>query len=105
MLEMFESKIVKIVKKLPRSHLILLEQVHHHFKNQQDEEALREVHLTETELLDMYNRKARQLCIDRSTPGDISDIVQTLTNSDILMTVIGKNQKVITPQQMALKLI
>ena len=28
MLDMFESKIVKIVKKLPRSHLILLEQVH-----------------------------------------------------------------------------
>ena len=26
-LEMFESKIVKIVKKLPRSHIILLEQL------------------------------------------------------------------------------
>ena len=31
MLEMFESKIVKIVKKLPRSHLIMLEQIFRHF--------------------------------------------------------------------------
>ena len=31
MLEMFESKIVKIVKKLPRSHLILLEQIFYYF--------------------------------------------------------------------------
>ena len=63
-----------------------------------------EVHLSETELLDMYNRRARQLCIDKLAQGDISDIVQTLTNSDILMTVMGKNLKSLTPQQIAQKL-
>ena len=60
-----------------------------------------EVHLSETELLDMYNRRSRQLCIDKLAQGDISDIVQTLTNSDILMTVMGKNLKSLTPQQIA----
>ena len=34
MLEMFESKIVKIVKKLPRSHLILLEKIYYNFKKE-----------------------------------------------------------------------
>ena len=35
MLEMFESKIVKIVKKLPRSHLILLETIYYHYEQEQ----------------------------------------------------------------------
>ena len=34
MLEMFESKIVKIVKKLPRSHLILLAKIYYHYLNE-----------------------------------------------------------------------
>ena len=67
MLEMFESKIVKIAKKLPRSHLILLEKIYHYFKRGQEDEASREIHLSETELLEMYNRRAKQLCIDRIT--------------------------------------
>ena len=35
MLEMFESKIVKLVKKLPRSHLILLETIYFHYNREQ----------------------------------------------------------------------
>ena len=57
--EMFESKIVKIVKKLPRSHIILLEQLYHHLQKHMTEELHREVLVNESELLEMYNRRAR----------------------------------------------
>lgn len=49
--------------------------------------------LSETDLLSMYNRKASKLMIDRVAPAEISDIVQTLTNSDILIVQDSKAYK------------
>ena len=46
-LEMFESKIVKIVKKLPRSHIIILEQLFYHLQKHMTEELHREVLVSE----------------------------------------------------------
>ena len=41
----------------------------------------------------MYNKKAMRLMIDKVSPGEISDIVQTLTNSDILLLQDSKAYK------------
>ena len=83
-LEMYESKIVKIVKKLPRSHIVLLGELRNYVRSKSGF-ALNDLWLSETELLNMYNRRANQLLIDKIAAGELSDIVQTLTNSDILL--------------------
>lgn len=41
----------------------------------------------------MYNKKAMRLMIDKVSPGEVSDIVQTLTNSDILLLQDSKAYK------------
>ena len=56
-LEMYESKVVKIVRKLPRSHLVLLSELCKYYRARSGY-ALADLWLTETELLAMYNRKA-----------------------------------------------
>lgn len=56
--DMFESKVVKIVRKLPRSHLVLLGELCSYFKSKSAQFALNDLWLSETELLNMYNRKA-----------------------------------------------
>ena len=89
---MYESKIVKIVRKLPRSHLVLLGALMN-FTKSKSSYASSDLWLSETDLLNMYNRKASQLLIDRIAPGELSDIVQTLTNSDILLLHDSKAYK------------
>ena len=91
-LDMYESKVVKIVRKLPRSHLILLSELCQ-YMNKKSGFALADLWLTETDLLNMFNRKATQLMIDKIAPGELSDIVHTLTNSDILLMQDNKMQK------------
>ena len=81
---MFESKIIKIVRKLPRSHLVLLSELCDYMRAHSGY-AISDLWLTETQLLQMYNRKAPKLLIDKIVPGELSDIVQTLTNSEILL--------------------
>lgn len=89
---MYESKVVKIVRKLPRSHLVLLSQLCTYMHSKSGF-ATSDLWLTETELLKMYNSKASRLLIDKIAPGELSDIVQTLTNSDILMLYDNKSNK------------
>lgn len=91
-LEMYESKVVKIVRKLPRSHLILLSELCE-YMNKKSGFAMTDLWLSETDLLNMFNRKAHQLMIDKIAPGELSDIVHTLTNSDILLMQDSKQQK------------
>mmetsp|Transcript_11559 Transcript_11559/g.15629 ORF Transcript_11559/g.15629 Transcript_11559/m.15629 type:complete len:83 (+) Transcript_11559:1538-1786(+) len=81
---MFESKVVKIVKKLPRSHLVLLSELCKFYRAKSGY-SVADLWLSETELLNLYNRKATRLMIDKVQKGEISDIVQTLSNSDILL--------------------
>ena len=80
---MYESKVVKIVRKLPRSHLILLSEMCIYMRSKQGF-ALSDLWLSETDLLNMFNKKVQKIMIDKIAPAEISDIVQTLTNSDIL---------------------
>jgi len=81
---MYESKIVKIVRKLPRSHLVLIAALIS-FTKSKSGFASSDLWVSETDLLNLYNRKASQLLIDKIAPGELSSIVQTLTNSDILL--------------------
>ena len=89
---MYESKVVKIVRKLPRSHLVLLAELCA-YMSAKSGYALADLWLSETELLQMYNWKASQLMIDKIAPGELSDIVMTLTNSDILLMQDSKAYK------------
>ena len=91
-LEMYESKVVKIVRKLPRSHIVLLSELCNYMRSKSGF-ALNDLWLSETELLNMYNRRANQLLIDKIAAGELSDIVQTLTNSDILLLQNSKAYK------------
>ena len=84
MLEMYESKVVKIVRKLPRSHLVLLSELCKYFKSNHGY-ALADLWLNESKLLTLFNQKAGRLMIDKISSGELSDIVQTLSNSDILL--------------------
>ena len=61
---MYESKVVKIIRKLPRSHLILLADLCE-YMNKKSGYALSDLWLSETELLNMFNRKASQVMIDK----------------------------------------
>lgn len=45
--------------------------------------------LNESELLQLFNRKASRLMIDKIAAGELSDIVQTLSNCDILLVIVG----------------
>lgn len=90
--DMYESKVVKLVKKLPRSHLVLLGTLVSYTRSKSSFAAC-DLWLSETELLNLYNRKASRLLIDRISPGELSDIVQTLTNSDILLIQDSKTYK------------
>ena len=56
-LEMYESKVVKIVRKLPRSHLVLLDEICG-YMNLKSGYAMADLWLSETDLLNMFNRKA-----------------------------------------------
>ena len=56
--EMFESKIVKLVKKLPRSHLVLLSELLIYMSSRKLRFSMSDLWLNEAELLSMYNRKA-----------------------------------------------
>lgn len=89
---MYESKVVKIVRKLPRSHLVLLAELCE-YMNKKSGFAMQDLWLSETDLLNMYNRKACHLMIDKVSPGELSDIVHTLTNSDILLMQDNKISK------------
>ena len=53
-LEMYESKVVKIVRKLPRSHIVLLSELSNYMRSKSGY-ALNDLWLSETELLNMYN--------------------------------------------------
>ena len=70
-LEMFESKVVKIVRKLPRSHLVLLGELCDYMRRKKGF-AICDLWLTETELLHMYNRKATQILIDKLDTRQVS---------------------------------
>ena len=74
-LDMFESKIVKIVKKLPRSHLVLLSELHSYMLPKSTRFSICDVWLNESELLSLFNRKASSLLIDKIAAGELSDIV------------------------------
>ena len=54
-----------MVKKLPKTHILLLWEILDS----------REVKLSETQLLDLFNRRAKREMIDKITSGDLSDIV------------------------------
>lgn len=101
-LEMYESKVVKLVRKLPRSHLVLLSEMCD-YMHEKSGFAMADLWLTETELLNMFNRKATQLMIDKIAPGELSDIVHTLANSDIILMQDGKMQKSRTKNLKAFK--
>ena len=73
--EMFESKIVKLVKKLPRSHLVLLSELLIYMSSRKLRFSMSDLWLNEAELLSMYNRKAQSLLIDKISPGELFDIV------------------------------
>ena len=79
--DLFESKLKPIVKKLPKTHILLLWEILDS----------REVKLSETQLLDLFNRRAKREMIDKITSGDLSDIVYTLSHFDILVVDCGKN--------------
>lgn len=78
-----------IIRKVPRSHIILLIVL---------EETLRKTDRRTIEqgpLLEMYNKRASELMIDRIRVNDLVDMVETLVNFSILTrdkkkkTVIG----------------
>ena len=56
-LEMYESKIVKIVRKLPRSHLVLISALLS-FTKSKNGFVSSDLWVSETDLLNLYNRKA-----------------------------------------------
>lgn len=56
-LEMYESKIVKIVRKLPRSHLVLISALIS-FTKSKSGFVSSDLWVSETDLLNLYNRKA-----------------------------------------------
>jgi hypothetical protein len=87
-IEMFESKLLKIVKKLPRSHLVLLSEMKISLIEGGDRP---QPYFTESQLIDLFNKRARELLIDRIVLGELSDIVQTLVHCDIVYLTIGKN--------------
>ena len=74
-LEMYESKVVKIVRKLPRSHLILLSELCKNYRGKSAKFAMADLWLNESELLQLFNRKASNLMIDKIAAGELSDIV------------------------------
>ncbi len=87
--EIYQSKTVGIIRKVPRSHIILLIVL---------EETLRKTDRRTIEqgpLLEMYNKRASELMIDRIRVNDLVDMVETLVNFSILTrdkkkkTVIG----------------
>lgn len=87
-LDIYESKVVKIVRKLPRSHLVLLSELCKFYRSKNGF-AMVDLWLNETQLLHLYNYKASRLMIDKISSGELSDIVQTLSNSDILIVQVG----------------
>ena len=64
MLEMYESKVVKIVRKLPRSHLVLLSELCKYYRANSGY-AMADLWLTESKLLTLFNQKAGRLMIDK----------------------------------------
>ena len=70
-----KSLIVKLVKKLPRSHLVLLSELLIYMSSRKLRFSMSDLWLNEAELLSMYNRKAQSLLIDKISPGELFDIV------------------------------
>ena len=71
-IDMFESKLLKIVKKLPKSHLVLLNEMKITLLDSGDK---LQPFFSESMLIDLYNKRARDLMIDRILLGELSDIV------------------------------
>ena len=76
--KIYESKTAGIIKKVPRSHLILLSVIEEVFT--QEGIGL----IEESRLLTEYNKRATKMMIDKVRQADLIDIVETLSNFSIL---------------------
>ena len=72
---MFESKLLKLVRKLPRAHIILLLEINKAYQDHYRSAAATELWLNEHQLVNMYNKKASRLMLDKITLAEITDIV------------------------------
>lgn len=85
--EMFQSKTAGIIKKMPRSYIILLTILEEVFM------AKNTNMIEQTSLLGEYNRQATQMMIDRISPKDLEDMVEGLVNSSIVSRKDIKKKK------------
>lgn len=109
--EMFESKVTKIIQKVPRSHLILLSVIAD-IVSDSDKGQLTE--LSTVDLVKEYNRKATQLVIDRINIAEVHDIVHSLEMSDIVqyssdvykkLTAVKRKSFALVSKQKSLKIM
>jgi len=80
--EIFQSKTAGIIKKVPRSHVILLQILESLFR----EGGLNQVE--QDKLLVEYNRQAAEMMIERIKLKDLDDMLETLANSSVISRVV-----------------
>lgn len=87
---LFESKLIGILRKLPRSHSLVVKSIHHAFSSKE--------HVTSVpseKLLEIFNDHfARNLMIPRINVAQLSEIVESLRTADIVKVLpVGKSNK------------
>jgi Cdc6-like AAA superfamily ATPase len=87
-LDIYGSKLLKTIRKLPRSHLILLNALTEYLEDHSDETDLRE-----QKVLSLFNQAATRLLVDRINLSELNDICQTLSNCDILIVSQGNQSR------------
>lgn len=78
-IDLYESKLLKMIKKLPRTHVIFLQELVTYLEKKPKDV------VGQQELLVLFNSAADRLMIGKITQGEMSDIVQTLSHCDILV--------------------
>lgn len=85
--DMFESKLAKFIKKIPLSHLLYLQVITRHFseKMSRNEKSDEDAWIKDQQLLKLVNAEGAKKYMDKISMGEVADLTQTLVNSDILL--------------------
>ena len=88
---MFASRIVKIVQKVPRSHIIVLKSIYICYKRKEKGDGLG---VSSDALLSIINENfARKLGLDKFMINEVYDILKSLESADILQINEGYGKK------------
>ena len=90
LIHLFESKIVKIVKKLPRAHILMLNTIIDWIEQVENTFLI----MDSCELVNKYNFHTKNLMIEKVNLAEVHDILQTLEQSDIVVYASNCKEKV-----------